>query len=108
MLFGRLTFVLMVEHVPLAPVVHERGHTGDKRARRAVWHQLRDNRVYRAVVDRAPAPVRRLGQRALTRPIDVDAGALTDAAIARLRDEFRPEVERLREFLPADFDGWGY
>jgi hypothetical protein len=102
------TFLDVDPDAPLTPVAHERGHTGDKRTRRAVWQHLRDNRVYRAVVDRTPAPVRRLGQRALTRPIDVDAGALSDAAIARLRDEFRPEVARLREFLPADFDGWGY
>jgi hypothetical protein len=102
------TFLGVDPDAPLTPVAHERGHTGDKRARRAVWHQLRDNRMYRAVVDHAPAPVRRLGQRALTRRIDVEAGALSDAAIARLRDEFRPEVARLREFLPADFDGWGY
>jgi hypothetical protein len=94
--------------VPLAPVEDERGHTGDKRTRRALWHHLRDNRAYRTVVDHTPAALRRLGQRALTRPIDVDAGVLGDAAVAQLRDEFRPEVARLREFLPADFDGWGY
>jgi sulfotransferase family protein len=92
---------------PIAPVEDERGRTGEKRTRRAVWHQLRDNRAYRAIVDHAPPAVRKFGQRALTRPIDVDAGALSDAALAQLRDELRPEVARLREFLPADFDGWG-
>jgi hypothetical protein len=92
---------------PLAPIADERGRTGDKRSRRAVWHQLRDNRAYRAIVDHAPPAVRRLGQRALTRPIDVDAGALSSTVVAQLRDELRPEVARLREFLPIEFDGWG-
>ncbi len=102
------TFLDVDPDMPLAPVAGERGHTGEKRTRRAVWHHLRDNRVYRTLVDHTPASVRRLGQRALTRPIDVDAAALSDDAVARLRDEFRPEVARLRRFLPDDFDGWGY
>lgn len=85
----------------------ERGLTETKRTRRAVWQHLRDNRAYRAVVDRTPEPVRRLGRRALTQPIDVDASRLSDACIAALREQFAPDVARLRAYLGSDFDGWG-
>jgi hypothetical protein len=100
-------FIGADEHVVPAGITVERGQTDAKRTRRAMWHHLRDNPVYRAVVDHTPAAVRRLGQRALTRPIDVDAGRLSDACVAELREQFRPDVERLAPFLGSDFDGWG-
>jgi hypothetical protein len=100
-------FIGVDEQLVPAAIDVERGQTDAKRTRRALWHHLRDNRAYRAVVDHTPDSVRRLGQRALTRPIDVDAGRLRDATVEELREQFRPDVERLASFLGDDFDGWG-
>jgi hypothetical protein len=104
----RLYEFVGVDPHALPPTIDvERGLTQTKRTRRAVWQHLRDNAAYRAVVDRAPEPVRRVGRRALTRPIDVDASKISEACIAALREQFAPDVARLRAYLGSDFDGWG-
>ncbi|MCU1429539.1 MAG: hypothetical protein JWL83_3539 [Actinomycetia bacterium] len=100
-------FLGVDEHEVPATIDVERGQTQTKRARRGVWHLLRDNRAYRTVVDHTPASLRRLGERALTKPIDVDAGALSERQTAEWQAFFRDDVARLRAFLGPEFDGWG-
>jgi hypothetical protein len=85
----------------------ERGNSATKRVRRPLLRKLRDQAWYRAAVGRFPERVRERGRRLATKPIDVDASRLSPALEAELRTTFVPEVERLREFLGADFDGWG-
>ena len=88
-------------------VDEEKGRTEDKRMRRPVAARLRDNLIYRAVVDNSPERVRRLGQRALSQRVDPDLARISDACAVELREHLAPDVARLRRFLGPDFDGWG-
>jgi hypothetical protein len=88
-------------------VEEERGRSEEKRVRRDVSRRWRDRRWYRMVVDHLPEGAREYGRRVATKPIDVDASRLPPDLEAELRARFVPEVARLRDFLPEDFDGWG-
>jgi hypothetical protein len=87
-------------------VAEERGRSEEKRVRRDVSRRWRDRRWYRLVVDHLPEGARAYGRRVATKPIDVDASRLSPDLQAELRARFVPEIARLREFLPEDFDGW--
>jgi sulfotransferase family protein len=54
-----------------------------------------------------PSGVRVAGRRALTRPPVDELPQPRPETVQKLREELREEMEGLRPFLGADFDGWG-
>ncbi len=53
-----------------------------------------------------PRPARRLAHRLAPR-VDLGRATIPTDLRRRLEDELRPDVARLRRFLPEGFDGWG-
>jgi hypothetical protein len=56
---------------------------------------------------RVPARARIQRSRLTTRPLTPGDTTLPDDVRRRLEDLLRPDVERLRQYLGPDFDGWG-
>ena len=84
----------------------ERHRTADKRVRTPEAERRRETRLYRAAARIAPEPLKRLHHRMTTRPV-ADYATLSPELEARIKEALAPDVARLREFLPASFDGWG-
>lgn len=84
----------------------ERHLTADKRVRTPEAERRRSKPLYRALARVAPEPLKRLHHRLTTRPV-ADYGALSPELERRIREALAPDVARLREFLPPEFDGWG-
>jgi hypothetical protein len=88
--------------------------TSDRAARSPVPLRLRKTlkkrfpwtRRFKELENDTLAAVRRLIPRA-PQPAPADRFVVAESVQRRLRDELAPEVERLRRFLPAEFDGWG-
>ena len=80
----------------------------DHRRQGSAVRALRDRRAYRAVRRALPSGVRNLAWRAVTRPpLDVEPSTLSPAMRAAVLAELRPDLERLRVHLGADFHCWG-
>ena len=73
---------------------------------RAVSRKLQRFPGYPALVSRVPAPVRNVKRRLATREM-APVRTISEAARRELEDQLKPDVERLRDFMGAGFDGWG-
>jgi hypothetical protein len=87
-------------------VDEERHRTADKRVRTPEAERRRSTPFYRALARVAPESLKWLHHRLTTRPV-ADYATLSPELEERIRDALAPDVARLRDFLPAGFDGWG-
>lgn len=101
-------FVGVDPAVPAAALAGERGRTDDKRMARPGVARAKDVTVVRRALQLVPEPVRR-ALRPLTRTRV--AGNVDTTLPPDLHDELRralaPDVARLRDLLPPQWDGWG-
>jgi hypothetical protein len=89
-------------------VAEEANRGVDHRRQGDAVRSLRDGRAYRAVRRAVPSRVRNLAWRAVTRPpVDVEPSRLSPEAREAVLRELRPDLERLRTHLGADFHCWG-
>lgn len=72
-----------------------------------VVHKLRQIPGGRAVAQRLPGPLKRLA----TKPFDPSqysgTGHMSEEVRSRLEQLLAEDVQRLRTYMPPDFDGWG-
>lgn len=90
-----------------AAVTEEANRTDVRRERVATIDRARQRPAYRAVARVVPGPIRRLHYRLTTRPMrtgNVQLAAETERLIV---EGLRPDVAKLREYMPPSFDGWG-
>jgi hypothetical protein len=86
----------------------EANRGADHRQQGSAVRSLRDKPAYRALRRAVPAGVRTLAWRAVTRPpADVEPSRLSPAMREAVLAELRPDLERLRFHLGADFHCWG-
>jgi hypothetical protein len=86
----------------------EANRGADHRRQGSAVRNLRDRAAYRAIRRAVPSGVRNLAWRAVTRPpVDAEPSRLSPGMRASVLAELRPDLERLRAHLGADFHCWG-
>ena len=89
-------------------VATEANRGADHRRQGSAVRNLRDRPAYRAVRRAVPSGVRNLAWRAVTRPpVEAGPSRLSPGMRASVLAELRPDLERLRAHLGADFHCWG-
>jgi Sulfotransferase domain len=92
----------------IAPVAEvRRGRTDDKRVATALKAGASRMPGFAAVKRLVPDPLRAAVRTVTTRPVDPAMAELPVDLEAELVDRLWPDVARLRDFLGADFNGWG-
>jgi hypothetical protein len=87
-------------------LVREHNRGAERRRRRPVSTGLRHVPGYRLAAAIAPAPVKRLKERMTTEEMG-DPPPISDSLRREVEESLRDDVRRLRDYMPADFDGWG-
>ncbi len=97
-----------VDETWITPIVdREFFRSSDRRMKPTLTERVRRVPALGAVARRAPRGLRALARRLPAERLDVERGRISDGLRARLEDELRDDVARLRTFLPDGFDGWG-
>jgi hypothetical protein len=88
-----------------APEAHR---SADKRLDTPLTTRVRRVPGYEALRRATPRALRQFASRRLKQPVETAVDATVPDDLRReLVDTLAPDVARLREFLPTDFDGWG-
>jgi len=86
----------------------EHHRSEEKLVRRPTIVALKRNRVYRVASRLTPQPARRAYGRLTARSADPRTVEINDTLHEELLVRLRPDIEALRrDWLGADFDGWG-
>ena len=106
---GRIQEFIGVDPSFVAPNLDTESHlTAEKRrAVRPAFRRLWANPAYRSAAKIAGPRVKQLAHRVTRSGFDPGNLELADATAEYLREILRPEVAGLRNFLGADFTGWG-
>jgi hypothetical protein len=85
----------------------EAHRTGEKRVSPALLSRARRMSGYQRMVRLVPSGLRGAVVRAASRPFDPAETVVPPDLARSLEESFRPEVARLRSYLPPDWNGWG-
>jgi sulfotransferase family protein len=89
------------------PATTDAHRSADKRVDTPLTTRVRRARGYETLRRFTPRAVRQLASRQLKKPLQAEVDATVPDDLRReIIDALAPDVARLREFLPAEFDGW--